>query len=150
LPAKVPAGEQPHDDGGYGLLRTLVFAAADAAAYLASDDLAGYQKVLPTLREALADYLAGYPPAARGPLAPFAGTLAEGPDLESARRAFEPFSTAAADLAQGEHLHHREGITIYQCPMTPVLGTARWVSRSHQLRNPFFGSAMLECGEAVE
>lgn len=150
LPAKVPAGAQPHDDGGYGLLRTLVFAAAEAAAYLAADDLTGYQRVLPTLREALADYLTGYPPAARGPLAPFAGTLAEGPDLESARRAFEPFSTAAADLARAEHLHHREGITIYQCPMTPVLGTARWVSRSNQLRNPFFGSAMLECGEAVE
>ncbi|MBS1202183.1 MAG: hypothetical protein H6R22_692, partial [Chromatiaceae bacterium] len=150
LPAKIPAGIQPHDDAGYGLLRTLVYAAADAAAYLAADDLAGYQKTLPTLREALADYLAGYPPAARGPLAPFAGKLADGPDLEAARRAFEPFSTAAADLAKGEHLHHREGITIFQCPMTPVLGTARWLSRSNQLRNPFFGSAMLECGEALE
>jgi Cu(I)/Ag(I) efflux system membrane fusion protein len=150
LPAKVPAGTPPHDEHAYRLLRTLVFAAADAAAYLAADDLAGYQKTLPTLRESFADYLAGYPPAARGPLAPFAGKLAEGPDLESARRAFEPFSTAAADVAKSEHLHHREGITIYQCPMTPVLGTARWVSRANQLRNPFFGSAMLECGEAVD
>jgi len=150
LPAKVPAGTQPHDDDAYGLLRTLVFAAADAAAYLAADDLSGYQKVLPSLREAHAAYVAGYPPASRGPLAPFADKLADGPDLETARRAFEPFSTAAADLAKGEHLHHREGITIYQCPMTPVLGTARWLARSNQLRNPFFGSAMLECGEAVE
>lgn len=150
LPAKVPAGAPPHDEDAYGLLRTLVYAAADAAAYLAADDLSGYQQVLPALREAHAAYLEGYPPAARGPLAPFTGELADGPDLESARRAFEPFSTAAADLAQAEHLHHREGITIYQCPMTPVLGTARWVSRANQLRNPFFGSAMLECGEAVD
>ena len=150
LPAKVPAGTPPHDEAAYGLLRTLVFAAADAAAYLAADDLAGYRKTLPSLREAHAAYLAGYAPAARGPLAPFAGKLADGPDLEAARRAFEPFSTAAADLARAEHLHHREGVTIFQCPMTPVLGTARWLSRSNQLRNPFFGSAMLECGDQVD
>jgi membrane fusion protein, copper/silver efflux system len=149
LPAKVAAGPPAHDEAAYALLRTLVFAAADAAARLAADDLAGYQKVLPSLREALAAYLAGYAPAVRGPLAAFSGKLAAGPDLDAVRRAFEPFSTALADLAQGEHLQHREGITIFQCPMTPVLGTARWLSRSHQLRNPFFGSAMLECGEEV-
>ena len=33
--------------------------------------------------------------------------------------------------------------------MTPVLGTGRWLSRQHELRNPFFGSAMLECGDEV-
>jgi Cu(I)/Ag(I) efflux system membrane fusion protein len=149
-PAKVPAGTAPHDEAAYGLLRTLVFAAADAAAYLAADDLDGYRKVLPALRDAHAAYLAGYAPAARGPLAPFAGKLADGPDLAAARRAFEPFSTAAADLARDVHLHHREGVTIFQCPMTPVLGTARWLSRSNELRNPFFGSAMLRCGEQVD
>jgi Cu(I)/Ag(I) efflux system membrane fusion protein len=149
-PAKVPAGAMPHDEAAYGLLRALVFAAADAAASLAADDLDGYRKVLPTVREALAAYLAGYAPAARGPLAPFAGKLADGPDLTAARRAFEPFSTAAADLAREVHLHHREGMTVYQCPMTPVLGTARWLSRSNELRNPFFGSAMLRCGEQVD
>jgi Cu(I)/Ag(I) efflux system membrane fusion protein len=149
-PAKVQAGAAPHDEAAYGLLRALVFAAADAAAFLAADDLDGYRKVLPPLRTAHAAYLAGYAPAARGPLAPFAGKLADGPDLAAARRAFEPFSTAAADLAREVHMHHREGVTIFQCPMTPVLGTARWVSRANQLRNPFFGSAMLECGEQVD
>ena len=150
VPAKVAAGTAPHDEAAYGLLRALVFAAADAAAYLAADDLDGYRKVLSALREALAAYLAGYAPAARGPLAPFASKLADGPDLAAARRAFEPFSTAAADLAREVHLHHREGVTIFQCPMTPVLGTARWLSRSNELRNPFFGSAMLRCGEQVD
>jgi Cu(I)/Ag(I) efflux system membrane fusion protein len=149
-PAKVAAGTQPHDEVAYGLLRTLVFAAADAAAALAADDLAGYRKVHPSLIEAQAAYLAGYPPAARGAFAPVARTLVDGPDLEAVRAGFEPFSTATADLARTVHLHHREGVTIYQCPMTPILGTARWLSRSNQLRNPFFGSAMLECGEEVE
>ena len=149
-PTKVPAGAAPHDEAAYGLLRALVFAAADAAAYLAADDLDGYRKLLPTLRAAHAAYLTGHAPAVRGPLAPFAGKLADGPDIAAARRAFEPFSTAAADLAREVHLHHREGVTIFQCPMTPVLGTARWLSRSNQLRNPFFGAAMLECGEQID
>ena len=33
--------------------------------------------------------------------------------------------------------------------MTPVLGTGRWVQRTAALRNPFFGSTMLECGEEL-
>lgn len=149
-PAKVPAGVTPHDEAVYGLLKTLVFAAADAAEALASDDLPGYRRTLPALRDAQAAYLAGVTQAARDRLGEVAGKLADGPDLDAARRAFEPFSTAVADLARGEHVHHREGITIFQCPMTQVLGTGRWLSRSNQLRNPFFGSAMLDCGDEVE
>ena len=62
----------------------------------------------------------------------------------------EPKNGLRSSLAREVHLHHREGVTIFQCPMTPVLGTARWVSRANELRNPFFGSAMLECGEQVD
>jgi len=149
-PLRVEAGTPVHDDHAYGLLRTLVFATADAASTLAADDLAAYQKALPSLNQALSAYLAGYTPAARGELAPFAGKLVEGPDLEAARRAFEPFSTAVSDLAREQHLHHREKIWIFQCPMSPVLGTARWPSRSQQLSNPFFGSAMPRCGSEVK
>jgi Cu(I)/Ag(I) efflux system membrane fusion protein len=148
--AKIPAGIPPHDAAAYGLLKTLVFAAADAASALAADDLPCYRKGLPALRDAQAAYLAGVTPAARDRLGEVAGKLVDGPDIDAARRAFEPFSTAVADLARGEHVHHREGITIFQCPMTPVLGSARWLSRSNQLRNPFFGSAMLDCGDEVE
>ncbi len=149
-PVKVEAGAQPHDEAAYGLLRALVFAAADAAAALANDDLPGYLKVLPGLRQAQSAYLAGWPTAGRGEFAGVAAQLPDGPDLDAVRHAFEPFSTATADLAQASHLHHREGVTIYQCPMTPVLGTARWLSRANQVRNPFFGSAMLECGDEVD
>jgi Cu(I)/Ag(I) efflux system membrane fusion protein len=138
-----------HDGDAHSLLKTLAFAAADGADALASDDLAGYRKNLPALRAALDAYLDGFGPAARGPLAVFTGKLADGPDLEAARRAFEPFSTAVADAAKAEHLHHQEKLWIYECPMTPVLGTGRWLSKTRQLRNPFFGSVMLECGDEV-
>ena len=73
---------------------------------------------------------AGHAPAARGPLAVFKDSLVDGPDLRAARRAFEPFSTALADLARTQQVSHREGLHVFQCPMTPVLGTGRWLSRS--------------------
>jgi membrane fusion protein, copper/silver efflux system len=148
-PSKVSAAEPKPDANAYNLLRTLTLSTADAANALAADDLAGYQQNLPSLRSALQAYLSGFPPATRGPLAEFRTTLVEGPDLQAARRAFEPFSTALVDLARESHLHHREGIHFFQCPMTPVLGTGRWPSRSADLRNPFFGSAMLECGDEL-
>jgi membrane fusion protein, copper/silver efflux system len=149
-PNKVSMAEPSHGTDAYALLKTVAFATADAASALASDDLPGYQKNLPALRTALQAYLAGFPPSARGPLAEFKNSLVDGPDLRTVRRAFEPFSTAVVDLAREQHLHHREELHVFQCPMTPVLGTGRWLSRTTDLRNPFFGSAMLECGEELK
>ncbi len=147
-PQKISVEAPKPDASAYAALKTLAFAAADAADLLASDNLAAYQKQLPALRDALTAYVAAFPSAASTPLAKI--KLADGPDLDAARRAFEPFSTELADVVRTQHLHHREHLTIYQCPMSPVLGTGRWLSKSKTLRNPFFGSAMLECGEEIE
>jgi Cu(I)/Ag(I) efflux system membrane fusion protein len=149
-PTKISVEVPKHDASAYALLKTLAFAAADSADALASDDLAAYRRHLPALRAALDAYVAGFAPAARGPLASASAKLADAAEIEAVRRAFEPFSTDLADLARAEHLHHREQLWIYQCPMSPVLGTGRWLSKAKQLRNPFFGSAMLECGEEID
>jgi Cu(I)/Ag(I) efflux system membrane fusion protein len=147
-PQKISVEVPKPSDAAYAALKTLAFAAADAADLLASDNLAGYQKQLPALRDALGAYVAAFPGAAKTPLAKSA--LVDGPNLDATRRAFEPFSTEVADLVKTQHLHHKEGLTIYQCPMAPVLGTGRWLSKSKTLRNPFFGSAMPDCGEEIE
>lgn len=131
-------------------LKPLVLATADAADALASDDLERYQKQSPALQNAFAAYVAVFPDAAKGPLAQFAEGLKPGPDIKAARRSFEVFSTAIADLAKAAHLHHSGAVKIYQCPMSPVLGTGRWLQRSEPLRNPFFGSAMPDCGEEIK
>ena len=138
------------DEAAYPSLKSLALAAADAAAVLAADDLAGYQKLLPTFRAALEAYLTGLPEATRSPLAKFRNGLPDRPDLRTARRDYEPFSTALADVAAAQHLQHRESLHVFQCPMSPVLGTGRWLSRTTQIRNPFFGSAMLECGDELK
>jgi Cu(I)/Ag(I) efflux system membrane fusion protein len=131
----------------YEHLRGLALALADGAAALAADDFAGYQKMLPAIRAALDACLQDAP---QGTLGRFKDSLPDRTDLTAARRDFEPFSTAAADLARAQLVTQRENLRVYQCPMTPVLGTGRWLARGTQIRNPFFGSAMLECGEEVK
>lgn len=138
------------DDEGYALLKPLAFAAADAASDLAADDLAAYRSRLPNLRAALKNYFSGYAHASTGPLAKYENTLEDPVDLRSARRVFEPLSSVLANEVMRLHLHHREGLHVYECPMTPVLGHGRWLSRADELRNPFFGSAMLTCGDEIE
>jgi Cu(I)/Ag(I) efflux system membrane fusion protein len=134
------------DEPGYPELKSLAFLAADAGAVLAADDFASYQGQLPRLRAALARYLAV---SRQSPLEKFADLLRDRADLRAARRDFEPFVTALADLAREQHLTHREGLHVFQCPMAPVGGTGRWLGRTADVKNPFFGSAMLACGEEL-
>jgi Cu(I)/Ag(I) efflux system membrane fusion protein len=149
-PVMTMAAPAASADPGYAQLKALAFVSADAAVLLAADDFTGYQKQLPAFRAALLAYLDSSADAARGPLGKFKDGLPERTDLRSARRDFEPLSTALADLARALHLTHREQLHVYQCPMAPVLGIGRWLSRGAQVRNPFFGSAMLECGEELK
>ncbi len=145
--AKAPAHEVKSGDVAMKTeeLEPLALAAADVSAALAADDLPKTQKAMGVLRDAL-NKAESLPANAKALVA----KLVDGPDLKAVRTGFEPFSTALADLARAGHLHHRGLVKIFQCPMTPVLGTGRWVQRDDDLKNPFFGAAMLTCGEAVE
>ena len=113
---------------------TLANAAIDAADALASDDYARYERILPAVAAAAQNF-------------PSLPKLEAGTDLKSARRSFEPWSTAAADLLKPQRAPL--GLKVFQCPMSPVSHTGRWVQRGEPLKNPFFGSAMSNCGEEV-
>ncbi|HEY5552492.1 MAG TPA: efflux RND transporter periplasmic adaptor subunit, partial [Opitutaceae bacterium] len=138
------------DPAAIAALTKLTFALADAAAPLAADDLPAYKRQLPALRAAIAAYLKADPHGGHGPLAAFPDGPADPRDLESAQSGFAPFSTAAADVARANHIHHREGLHLFECPMAPEIGTGRWLQHDAELRNPFFGSRMLTCGEEIE
>ncbi len=139
------AARPPHD-----ALTTLALADADAATALADDDLAGYQKLLPDLRAAFAAALKDATPADREPLTRVADSLPNRADLKPARRDFAVFSTAVADVARAHHIPQSEKLTVFECPMAPVVGKGHWLQRTGELRNPFFGSAMLTCGEKID
>jgi Cu(I)/Ag(I) efflux system membrane fusion protein len=145
-PSTVSTVQANSDKDAYAALKVLAFAAADAGVPLAADDFEGYKKLLPDLRTNLKGYLEK---SDHSPLEKFKTALRDPADLRTARRDFEPFSTALADLVREQDLHHREGLHVFQCPMAPVLGTGRWLSRTAGVKNPFFGSAMPECGDEL-
>jgi Cu(I)/Ag(I) efflux system membrane fusion protein len=115
-------------------LAALANAASDAAAALGSDDYASYQKLFPGIEAATKAF-------------PALPKLEVGENLKAARRSFEPWSTAVADLLKPHKAHL--GLKVFQCPMSPVVGKGRWVQRKQPLKNPFFGSAMANCGTEV-
>lgn len=71
-------------------------------------------------------------------------------DLADARKQFLPFSTAAVELVK--HARKEEptlaSLKVYHCPMAPKPGL--WMQAKGPLRNPFYGSEMLECGREVK
>ena len=77
---------------------------------------------------------------------------APAPTLEAARAEFLPFSMGVVDLAQALRRQGRNpGVKVYKCPMYPKLGqNAFWIQSQGPLRNPFYGSEMLECGTEVQ
>lgn len=135
----------------------LLNAAATVSEALAADDLAGYQARIGALRDAasaIAQELgdAGKPLREVIPAAT-AKTLAE------ARTQFYPLSMAVAGLAAQwrTQLPAISGkIRIFECPMAksavPSADTnqGRWVQMQLPLRNPYFGSEMLECGREIK
>jgi Cu(I)/Ag(I) efflux system membrane fusion protein len=124
----------------------LIQAALAVTEALAPDDLAAYRKHLPALRESVARSTG----ATRAALAPSAEKLTAEGDLKNVRRPFEAFSNALADLVRA-HPENTRPATVFQCRMSPVLGTARWLQKDDRaVRNPFFGAEMLSCGDELK
>jgi Cu(I)/Ag(I) efflux system membrane fusion protein len=78
-------------------------------------------------------------------------------DLKQARRAFNPFSDATVALAKALRRRETEfkSLKIYRCPMTKdafpgAPRTAEWLQTQTQIRNPYFGAEMLDCGSEVK
>jgi Cu(I)/Ag(I) efflux system membrane fusion protein len=121
-------------------------AALDATAALSADDLPGYGKHLPALKAALH----GADASVHDALAPHVEKLVVGADLKSSRIPFEAFSNALAGLVRTQPEAVRQA-KIFQCRMSPVLGTALWLQKdSKETRNPFFGSEMYNCGAELK
>jgi Cu(I)/Ag(I) efflux system membrane fusion protein len=117
-----------------------------ATSALSSDNLAEYQKQLPILLETLQHT----PDEVQMILKPFAEKLVSGTNLKEARTPFEPFSNMVADIVRLQPAAIRQA-KIFQCPMSPVLGTARWIQKDNaETRNPFFGSEMYNCGVELQ
>ncbi|MDB6033764.1 MAG: hypothetical protein JWM16_4102 [Verrucomicrobiales bacterium] len=128
---------------------------------LASDNFQEFKTQSPALQEMVATSKKELQPVASWePLMDKVGSAVQFPevtDLAGARKVFLPFSMAVADLAQRARKEDKafRSVKVYQCPMVnqAVPGAPKrglWVQSSPPLRNPFFGSEMIDCGSEVK
>jgi Cu(I)/Ag(I) efflux system membrane fusion protein len=77
-------------------------------------------------------------------------------DLKDARRMFQPFAAAVVEVARRARQQPAfAAVRLFRCPMTDQAypgapKTAMWVQTNAPLRNPFFGSEMIDCGAEVK
>ena len=76
-------------------------------------------------------------------LAKAARAVGDAADLKAAREAFGPLSDAMIALGTAETWKDAGGVKVAFCPMVKK----SWVQKGEKIRNPYYGSAMLECGE---
>lgn len=83
--------------------------------------------------------------------------VASANDLKSARKNFHSFSEAAVAFAKA--LRRQKGdfksLKIFRCPMTKdsfpgAPRSAEWLQLKPEIRNPYFGAEMLDCGSEVK
>jgi uncharacterized protein DUF3347 len=72
-----------------------------------------------------------------------AADLAKATDIETARGAFGTLSASVITLVGDKR---PEGVKLAYCSMADK----QWLQRGSTIRNPYFGSVMLECGQIVE
>jgi hypothetical protein len=128
--------------GGGAVAQTTTPAEAVVASYLeihaalANDSLDGVP--------AAAERIAAQAPklGATGELvARTAKAVAAAGDIKAARTAFGPLSDAVIDLVKTDPSAH--DVQLAYCAMAD----AHWLQKDEKIRNPYYGSSMLTCGE---
>lgn len=140
--------------------KPLVLAVLDTAdavgQALAADNLEAHNQAAPKFAAAAAALAnamkgaAGWEPLAVALQASAKGEPAK--DLKVAREGFLPASAAVVELARA--FRRAEGGALpklFKCPMYPKAGKrAFWIQKEGPVKNPFYGSAMLDCGDEVQ
>ena len=85
------------------------------------------------------------------------GHLSGAATLQDARKAFHPLSEATVGLAQALRRADKDfaGVKVFRCPMTKdafpgAPNRATWIQLKAEVRNPWFGAEMLDCGSEVK
>jgi protein SCO1/2 len=75
-----------------------------------------------------------------------AGPLEQAADLKSARAAFGTLSEAIITYAKAANATFGDGVNVAYCPMLRKY----WLQKGTAIRNPYYGTRMLECGRINE
>ncbi|MFC1538045.1 efflux RND transporter periplasmic adaptor subunit [Candidatus Latescibacterota bacterium] len=76
--------------------------------------------------------------------------IAGSKDINTSRTAFKPLSQSMINVAKMFGTSDSTDMYRFHCPMADNNKGADWLQNKSELENPFFGSAMLKCGELVE
>lgn len=76
-------------------------------------------------------------------------TMASAKDIQEMRNNFDELSETMIGMVKSFQLTNKE-LYVLHCPMANNNKGADWLSVSSQVKNPFYGSAMLTCGELKE
>jgi hypothetical protein len=122
-------------------LKAIVGSYLEIQAQLAADKIDGVKPAA----AAIATNAASLGSERGGRIAQTAKVVYDATDLKTAREAFGPLSDAviAAARADGKNL---AGVKLGFCPMVK----RSWLQKDAKVRNPYYGSSMLECGELKE
>lgn len=78
-----------------------------------------------------------------------AGRMVKGGNITDIRNSFDELSKTMIGLVKTFDLLDTT-VYVQYCPMANNDRGAEWLSRSSQIENPYYGSAMLKCGEVTE
>jgi len=71
-------------------------------------------------------------------------------DISGIRAAFKPVSTALITLAKKHGTDHLDNLYVVHCPMADNNKGADWLSDKNEVKNPYYGSMMLGCGDVTD
>ena len=71
-------------------------------------------------------------------------------DIEGQRRGFATFSEAMENMLKRFGPVSDQPVYRFKCPMAFSGRGAAWLQNIEEVNNPYFGKAMLRCGELVE
>jgi Cu(I)/Ag(I) efflux system membrane fusion protein len=125
---------------------------------LAADDMESARAAAKTVSEALQsvdmELLEGKAHMAWMPLAnsikESLASLEASADLEAMRTPFEPIAGNLTEAIKLFGIQDGPPVYVAHCPMALDGEGANWLQKDTEVNNPYFGSAMLRCGEIVE
>lgn len=163
LPTNAPTTTLPAITDGQRQAVKEFLALADAVtAALAADNLDEFNTQAAKLHAALPKLMDGFAGADVAWHSLLQGIekgshLEKAGDLKAARKSFHPFSNASVALAQALRRSDKEftSLKVFRCPMTKdafpgAPNRAEWVQLQPSVRNPYFGTEMLDCGAEVK
>lgn len=78
-----------------------------------------------------------------------ANLIAQNDDLEYQRNHFATLSNAMTTLVSSLTFLDQK-IYVQRCPMAKEHNGALWLSREKEIKNPYFGDSMLDCGSTIQ